>query len=76
MDEVAVIILLDEAADLLDMKRECELRGLARTQSLDRMHVLKGFIDRSRVPEIAAVPGVVSVEPERIVRISKADPPS
>jgi hypothetical protein len=68
MNEIPVIIVTDEKADLAAVQEACQVIGLKNIKLVPGLRMLHGFIEADRKEKLSNVPGVLSVEVERIVR--------
>lgn len=71
--ERPVIIVVDSTADLRLVEATCKLGGLKQARVLAApLYLLRGLIEPNRIPELAKVPGVRSIERDRYFRFPPA----
>ena len=69
MVETPVLIVVDSTADLRQVEAACALFGLKQTSVLAApLYLIRGLIAPNRIPELAKVPGVRSVERDRYIQ--------
>jgi hypothetical protein len=69
MSDVRVIIVTDDDANLDEVKDSLEKSGLKVPTIQRRIRQLQGQVDKGIIAELKKVPGVVSVEEERTIKL-------
>jgi len=69
MASIPVIIVVRAETSLHEVRLACERHGLTQVQEIPRLNILRGFIERNRIPELGKIPGIRSVEPEREIAL-------
>lgn len=73
---MAIIITVDPARDLNETVSRLSAASFRVTAVLDRLHIVKVEGDASQLTEVRDVLGVMSAEPETIVRIDPQENPN
>jgi hypothetical protein len=69
MASISVIIVVTAETSLHEVRLACERHGLTPVQEIPRLNILRGLIERNRIPELGNIPGVRSVEREREIQL-------
>jgi hypothetical protein len=69
MEAISVIIVVRAESSLHEVRLACERHGLTQVQEIPRLSILRGLIERNRLPELGKIPGISSIEREREIQL-------
>jgi hypothetical protein len=74
-EQTDVVVSLEAGVDVADAAARLRAAGLAGTRALYEIRAVCGSVARSRLPALAAVPGIAAVEEARSVRLPPPEAP-
>lgn len=70
-----ILIMIEPGHDVTDVMDHVKARGVIDVQQVGRLHILLANMDGRKMRRIAAIPGVSSVAPDRVIKLAPHDQP-